>query len=722
MAKKPVTQGQRGPAPAGGARVLPAPSRARFTASRSPVWLLLAAVFVVKLILVVQLKDHPLVQPDVGLDTSAYVELANRVRAGDLGLGPGLYYLSPLYIYFLAAVLAITDSFTAIRVLQIALGTLATGAVYLTARAWFGERAAWFAAILTVLTGLFTFYEALILQASLDTFLTAAALLALTFGLQRSQSRWLLAAGVILGVAALNRPNIAVAAAGVALAMVVIQRRVAPAALVVAGVVAGMTPVAIRNAVVAGHWSFTSSHGGLNFYIGNSETATGFYHQIPGISPNIVGQASDARRVAGKALGRQVTDAEASGYFFDQALSWIRQDPWAALKLFAYKLGFAFHAQHIALPYSYPFYRFDAPTILPVLAVGPWLLVPLGLVGLVFAAPPAQRANYLAWAAFLPAYGAAVAIFFVAERYRLPLLVPLSIGAGAAMDAAARLITERRLRALVLPAVCFAALFAAVNWPTRLHDGRWEEGLRMAQRLVILGRYDEADTWAQRLEAGAPRRGMAHHGVGLQLLAANQPARALGHLEQAQALDPGQPSVEFALGQALRQNGRAAEAVIHLRKGIEGGVQVPLADYDLALALQAAGDLPAAASAIRRIVPGDDQDAEVWLKLGRLATELKAPDVAEPFFRQAVAMQPALASARVQYGLNLLLLARFDEAVRELSAAVRLNPRDADALSNLAYCELSIGRLEDARTHVDAALALDPAHPFARQVAAAVRR
>jgi hypothetical protein len=36
----------------------------------------LAAVFLLKLIVVLQLKDHPLVQPDVGLDTSAYADLA----------------------------------------------------------------------------------------------------------------------------------------------------------------------------------------------------------------------------------------------------------------------------------------------------------------------------------------------------------------------------------------------------------------------------------------------------------------------------------------------------------------------------------------------------------------------------------------------------------------------------------------------------------------------
>ena len=63
-------------------------------------------VFALKLLIVWELKDHPVLRPDAGLDTTAYVKLAQRVVAGDLALGPRLYFVSPLYIYFLSAALA----------------------------------------------------------------------------------------------------------------------------------------------------------------------------------------------------------------------------------------------------------------------------------------------------------------------------------------------------------------------------------------------------------------------------------------------------------------------------------------------------------------------------------------------------------------------------------------------------------------------------------------
>ncbi len=121
----------------------------------------LAAVFAAKLIVVLQLRDHPLLQPDAGLDTTLYTQLASQVVAGNVWLGPGLYFVSPLYIYFLAASLAVSHSFIAARVVQIVLGTAAVGCIYTAARVWFGSPAAWLSAILAALTGLFTFHEVL---------------------------------------------------------------------------------------------------------------------------------------------------------------------------------------------------------------------------------------------------------------------------------------------------------------------------------------------------------------------------------------------------------------------------------------------------------------------------------------------------------------------------------------------------------------------------------
>jgi tetratricopeptide (TPR) repeat protein len=704
--------------------------------TRGRVFILLAVAFILKLVVLLQLRDHPLTQPDAGLDTTAYVALATQVLDGNWGLGPGLYYVSPFYIYFLAAALAALKSFTAVRVLQILLGTASVGLIFATARAWLGARAAWLAAALAGLTGLFTFYEVLILQASVDTFLTSAALYFLTRSLlppadgsHRNEEKEsvasacrrkdLLTAGLIFGIQTLNRPNVLLAAAGVAAVMLIVTRRIRPAAILLAGLMLGTAPAAVRNLVVAHQWSLVSSHGGLNFYIGNSEDATGFYRFISGVTPTIAGQETDTRRVAERALGHPVTDAEVSDYFFGLSRTWMANHPGDAVALFARKFYYVFNAAHVPLPHSYPFYAYDEKTALRFYVIGPWLLIPLGLAGLVFAAPAARKSEYLVWASFVPLYAASVAVFFVAERYRLPLMVPLCAGAGAAIDVAIRAVHARRASRLLVPAAALGVLFVLANWRIEATNGRWVEGLRLAQQLVVLKRYDEADRWAAWLEThDPPRPGAGRYGVGAQLLALDDPQRALPYLEAAHQANPGDVSVGYDLGRALLKLGRAPAAVRHLRAGFDAGIEIPGGGVDYAAALQSTGDRAGAADAIRRVNPSEKDDEQAWLRLGRMAMEVKAPEVAEPFFRHAVQLRPDLAAARQQLGLNLLVLGRFDEAARELADAVRLDPRDPDSLSHLAYCEYKVGRAADARAHALAALALNPADALAKQLVA----
>ncbi len=767
-----------------------------------PAWgafVLLAAAFVLKAVVLSQLRDHPLLAWDAGLDTTAYVQLAHQVLRGNVGLGPGLYYVSPFYIYFLAAILGVLDSMTAVRVVQIAMGTASIGFVFLMAREWFGERAAWIAASLAALTGLFTFYEVLILQSSVDVFFTAAALYCLTRAVaqgfdppSRAGLTACAAAGLVWGIQTLNRPNVLIAVLGIAFVMIVTLRRVKPSALLVAGLLAGMAPVAIRNVVVAGEWTLVSSHGGLNFYIGNNADATGFYRPVPGVRPAIVGQEIDTRRIATEALGHPATDAEASSYFFGLAWTWIREHPLDAAALFVKKFAFTFHAVHLALPQSYAFFAYDTAGLLRWLFVGPWLLVPLGLIGAALrlttsaaAARPARSASapprpvplgsapprlapprpapvgsapsrpapsrpapsgpapsgpapsrhapscpsppscpsFLIWFTFVPAYAAAVALFFVADRYRLPLMLPLAVCAGGAIDIAVDAVRAARPRQLAMLAGAFAVLLAAVNYPVPwIDDGRWTEGLRTAERMVITQRFADAERWASWLEEHSPpHAGAGQLGVGQQFMALNDYERALPYLTRAHQADPNEPHASYALGQALLKRGHAADAVPLLHAGFEAGIELPNGGEDYARALVDTGDLVNAAAALRRIHLAETADAEAWLRLGRMAMEAKAPDAAEPFFRRAAALQPADAAARQQYGLDLLVLNRFEEAARELGEAARLNPRDADTLSRLAYAEAKIGRTAEARQHALAALAIDPNDQLASQLLALLR-
>lgn len=680
-----------------------------------PLLWFLVAVFTLKLAVVWQLKGHILLQPDAGLDTSVYLALAQRVVSGDVALGPGLYFVSPLYIYFSALVLAVTDSITAIRLAQITLGTAAVGLIWWMTREWAGQRAAWLAASVAALTGLLTFYESLLLQAALDPFLTALALAALTAALTRSKLSWFVAAGAAFGLQSLNRPNVVIATAGI-IVLLMVARRWRGAMAIAAGVLLAVAPVTVRNGVVAGDWTPVSSHGGLNFYIGNSSAADGTYSPVAGITPSIVGQQEDARRVAETAAGRPLDDADVSAYFYGLAFDWIGDEPVAALRLLVRKVFYVFNAAHLSLNFSYPFYAYDAGTLLRVLVVGPWLLMPLGTAGLGWNCWIRRSPSFAVWASFVPMYALAVAAFFVSERYRLPLLVPLCVGTGVTLDAVYTAIATRRLHSTAGLGAVVAVLAVVTNWPLRLDDGRAEERTRMAERSALLERTADAESWTRKAEELHSRPGVLHFRVARALMSVGQLDAALQHLRTSRGIDPSQPEVDFALGQALLQHQRPAEAVPHLRRAYEAGVRPDLAGYDLARALAATGDRAEAVAVLEKVRPSRADDADSWFALGQLALDVRAFSTAAMFYAEAVRANPNSAAALRQLGVTHAALGQFPESARALERAAGLDPADPATRLNLAVAYAELGRLDDSRAQARRALELNPSYERARKL------
>ena len=622
-----------------------------------------------------QLKDHILTQPDAGLDTTAYVALAERVLRGDVALGPGLYFVSPLYIYFLAGVLSFWHSFTVVRLVQIVLGTASVGFVFVAGREWFGRRAAWLAAALSAFTGVFTFYESLLLQTSLDPLLTTAGLGCLALALRRDRARWYVLSGFAFGVQAMNRPNVMLPACAMAFFLVLSRRR--SAGLFAVSLAIALAPVTIRNIVVAHTWSPMPSHGGLNFYIGNNAGADGTYRVVPGVRANLEGQQEDARRVAESAAGHSLSDSEVSNVFYRRGWDWIREQPAAAAMLFVRKLSLVFSGRFVWLNYSYPFFANEAGTLLRVLIIGPWLLIPLGVLGLVLAAPGkaiGRWNGYLIWASFVPLYGIAVAMFFVADRYTVPLLAALCAPAGASLDVVIEAVSERRWKTLAVAGAALAILFSVVNRPLSIDSGVAEERTRMAERLVTLGRYDEAEQWIARAEPISSRPGVLHFRIGQRLLARDQLRAAVAHFERALQFDPGQAEVEYALGEALLASERPQESAAHLRRAIDAGVHVDAARDDLVRALGAAGDRDGALAVLRQIQPSREHDGARQAALGELAMQLRDAELAVQFFRAAIAVRPELAAAHFGLAAADATLGRTADARAELQETLRLDP------------------------------------------------
>jgi tetratricopeptide (TPR) repeat protein len=608
-------------------------------------FLLLLAAFALKAALLAHFNAHPLLQPTGDMDSGVYARLAADVARGDMllrGPGPVPYFVSPLYIYFLAAVHALSaGSLLAAKVVQVALGTAAVGLVWGMTRRLFDDRAALVAGILYALTGVVSFHEILILQAALDPFLTALSLFLLAYALAPGRislnvnkeegvraavsSRWgtWAAAGAAFGLLALNRPNALLCIA--AIAVVLAFERVRPAVALLAGTAAIVALPLARNLIVSGEPVLISSHGGLNFFVGNGPGANGVYRWLDGITPSVSGQAADAKKLAEREAGRPLTTREVSSFFARRAFTWVAEEPGKAARLFARKLWYVFSNDELSLNFSAAWYRRES-VLLRLLAVGPWLLVPLGGAGLVLAVLGTGKLSgrdAAVWVSFVPVYALLVAAFFVATRYRLPLSVPLAAGAGGAVSIVLSSLRKRE-RKPVLVAACVALPCLLLSlWPTGIDDGSSEEETQWVLHLIGTGDVPEAAARLGALAKTHPTPGLLWFRAGQAWAAAGRLDDAIPALERSLAIDAGQKETEKVLSAAHEKRalsravaGNTAGAMPDLEEAVRLDPSNASARLNLAAILAEKGDRARAkelAAEALRLRPGYEK-AEALLR------------------------------------------------------------------------------------------------------------
>jgi Flp pilus assembly protein TadD len=467
-----------------------------------------------------------------------------------------------------------------------------------------------------------------------------------------------------------------------------------------------------RNYAVSGDPVLIASHGGLNFYIGNHDRADGTYTPVPGITPSIAGQAGDSERVAESMAGRALSPGEVSTFFARRALEWITANPRDALWLTLRKVGILLNRVDVPLNYSYAFYAQDASSILRVLAVGPWLLLPFGVIGLLWPALRTTRHGYWTWAMFVPVYGAAVVLFFVTDRYRMPLFVPLCATAGAALLRFFDLLRERKLTTLALPAAATTAAALVTFANLGLDNGLGGEQTRQAVFLVEQGAPDEALRYVDRISNHHSHPGVLRFRVAQALLDAGRSADAERLLSEAIAIDGPRPAIQLALGEAMLRNGRATDAVAHLQAAYDSDyeprITAPLLIRGLVLAGRADDAVRRLLQLPTAVVIENATPADTALDFGTLALERGATSEAIRWLRLAVEYGPDRAEAQEKLGLAIFLTGDAATARRHLERASQLDPQSASAHLNLAVVYGELGLSSDARREAREALRLDP--------------
>jgi tetratricopeptide (TPR) repeat protein len=452
---------------------------------------------------------------------SLYHDLTARdIVAGNVKPEP--FFRAPLYYYFLAGIYAVFGhSFWAARLVQSAVGAVSIVLLYcLGIRAGIRPAVSLLAAGMMVLCGPIVFATNELHTPVLEIFLDLLYLnlLLATAETDCPPRRAILLAflsGLTLGLSAIARPNILVTAP-LALGWLWMQagpmpgraRRVAPlAVLFLLGAAIAPGAVTWRNARVSGDPVFIASQGGINFFIGNRPEADGFTPSTPTRyrfdSPYEDSVALYGRRAAEEAAGRKLTASESQRYWVGRVFTWWMQDPLAGLRLLAKKWVLVWTHREIRNNTAYEYVRKEWAPSLWALPFGFWFIGPASVLGMVLAFRLRQPAlRFLALFALV--YMATFTLFFIADRYRLPVVpILLLLSANALAWLVETVWTLRRTtpapavrRSLLIAAVLFVAMAVVVNvnWYPTATPATWAlDYWGAGNRFSSQKRYDEAE-------------------------------------------------------------------------------------------------------------------------------------------------------------------------------------------------------------------------------------
>ncbi len=615
-----------------------------------PVALVLGVPWLVRLLVWLELRADPFFRLLV-VDARTYHETAVAMASGAYRLDTP-FWQPPLYPFLLSLIYRVTGPVPdAMRMFQMALGSLSALLVYRIGRRLLGPRAAWVAWGAAAFHGALLFFDLQLLNASLATLL-------LGVGIERSlawdeerRPRDLGLAGAAIGLASVTVatllaliPVFAFWSGGRARAASS-PGRLSPgrapvraagwaAGLFLAAAAVPVLTVTAINLAASGQPVLVSYNGGINFWIGNNPD----YERTVAIRPGRAWQALTQEPVEAGAR----SESETSSWFFRRSMRWIAAEPAAWLGLTARKARLFLRGDELAR--NQEIYPFRAESFLlrsllwtRGLAFPTGILLPLGLAGMALwfrrrtGSEERRRAGLGLLTLLFLAHGVAVTLFFPAARYRLPVIPPLillAVAGGAFLVEAAR---QRRWRAMAIPGAALVAGALLANtglppMPVRFHGDTYAD---LGTQHFEQGDLDGAARWYGEALVVDPENAEAAHNLGAIWLHRRQPDRAEPLLRRVLARWPADPKALINLGNCFLQRGEPYRAGRYFQQVLETNPASPDAAGNLELAREQADRLERERMAadpagfvrgLERLLAREPQNAFLRARLERLRT------------------------------------------------------------------------------------------------------
>ncbi len=215
--------------------------------------------------------------------------------------------------------------------------------------------------------------------------------------------------------------------------------------------------------------------------------------------------------------------------------------------------------------------------------------------------------------------------------------------------------------------------------------------LLAVQSEIYAAQFVDEETIARYVIAHNPSASQAYLNLALALINQGRTDEALEAYQACLKLDPYNPDVQNAYGNALQMTGRLPEAVAHIRRALQ--LQPANAAFycNLGNALQMSGDFPAADREFQQSEKLNPTAGATYVDYGLCLAKQGRDADAIVQYQKALAIDPTLPEVHTAFGSSLLGVGRNAEAAAQFEQALQSNPNDAFAREMLQSIQGSHG-------------------------------
>jgi len=614
--------------------------------------ILLIGIFIlalfIRLLYLSQLPSTPIFH-GLAVDDEEYISLAVHILKGNI-THKDFIYLNPLYPFFLAFIyLIFGHSNLPVVLIQGIIDAISCILIYYIASTLLNKRVGIISALTYACYGIAIFYTGLLLAIPIVIFFTLIFISSLLFAEKKGKITIFFISGILFALVILGRPNSTLFLFFLPLWFFTVLKNklgilksIQGFSLFVIGLFMVASLISIRNYSIEKKFSPFAVQGGINFYIGNNPGATGRFMSPQGISLSPIEQVKTSIHYAEQESGKILTPSQASRYWLFKGLKFIKDNPQGAFFLYIKKCALFWRKEEIPLNIDYTLSKAFVPIFqLPFISFG--IIAPFAILGIILSI---KRKNTLLLNLFICADIMSVVIFFISERYRLPMVPFLIICSSYTLHRLVEMIQAKQLKGIIILTVPTILLSIGINKDFKdFKITPISHYNNLGKIYCKEGELDNAIIALQKALIGDPNFVEAHCNLGIAYFKKGFIKEAIEEYQSALTINPNYAEAHYNLGNAYIKKGRLDDAILEFKK---------------TLAI-------------------NPNFAEAYTNLGSIYAQKGMFDQAITEFKRALTINPNFAEAHANLGIAYYYKENYKQAILHCDKAVELgggtNPR-----------------------------------------------